>query len=51
MTPNDAKNTNNGSADEAIQGIADFNQAVVSNPNLFVSMLPLRDGVTVIRRK
>lgn len=51
VTPSDNANSNNRSADEAIQGIIAFNQAVVSNPSLHVSVLPIRDGVTVIRRK
>lgn len=44
-------NSNNRSLAEATQGIHSFNQAVASNPNLFVTILPIRDGISIIRRK
>ncbi|ORY89787.1 O-methyltransferase-domain-containing protein [Leucosporidium creatinivorum] len=49
----DARNagSNNKSVGEATQGIIDFNQFVRNDERLTAVVLPVRDGVTVIRRK
>ncbi len=43
--------SNNRSLAEATVGIAQFNQAAVSHPDLFTTVLPIRDGISLIRRK
>jgi predicted O-methyltransferase YrrM len=36
---------------EATQGIRDFNQQVYAHPDLFTTILPIRDGVSVSLKK
>ncbi|POY75659.1 hypothetical protein BMF94_1282 [Rhodotorula taiwanensis] len=43
--------TNNRSKSEATTGIADFNTYVREHSDLETVMLPIRDGITIIRRK
>lgn len=43
--------TNNKSKNEATAGIDDFNTFVRKHPDLETVMLPIRDGVTIIRRR
>ncbi|GAA6006003.1 hypothetical protein JCM11491_004086 [Sporobolomyces phaffii] len=43
--------TNNQSKREAASGINDFNQFVRNHEDLEVAVLPIRDGISIIRRK
>ncbi|KAM0748402.1 S-adenosyl-L-methionine-dependent methyltransferase [Meredithblackwellia eburnea MCA 4105] len=51
LTPSATSNSNNRSHGEATQGIIDFNDFVRNDPRLIATILPVRDGVTIIRRK
>ncbi|KAI5478349.1 caffeoyl-CoA O-methyltransferase [Pseudohyphozyma bogoriensis] len=51
VSPSAHINSNNRSHDEATQGINDFNKGVRDDPRLDVVILPIRDGVSIIRRK
>ncbi|GAA5879028.1 hypothetical protein JCM3774_004475 [Rhodotorula dairenensis] len=43
--------TNNKSKTEATAGIDEFNTFVRNHPDLETAMLPIRDGITIIRRR
>ncbi|GAA5987850.1 hypothetical protein JCM10908_007244 [Rhodotorula pacifica] len=47
----ESNRTNNKSKNEATAGIDDFNTFVRDHPDLETVMLPIRDGITIIRRR
>jgi len=50
-SPTSQMNSNNGTHDQATQGIIAFNEAARKDPRVDVVIVPVRDGVTMIRRK
>ncbi|GAA6032399.1 hypothetical protein JCM8097_008155 [Rhodosporidiobolus ruineniae] len=51
LSPEQAKEAEEGGVDPRTKAIDDFNQWVADHPDLEVVQLPIRDGISVIRRR